>query len=102
MTTLEKQFENDLIKQCEAAKAACPAYRPVRLLQNIKRYGALGAVKELLRRGQPSDGFAILADAGRLDLSMEALVIKSRYGELFTDAEVNGCFQLLIDQGYFG
>ena len=102
MPTLEQQFENELVKQCEIAQEACPAYRPVRLRQNIPRFGALKAVKELLRRGQPSDGFSVLADAGRLDLSMEALVIKSRYGELFSDAEVNSCFQLLCGEGYFG
>ena len=102
MPTLESQFASELIKQCEKAQEVCPDYRPTRFLQNIQRFGALKAVKELLRRGQPSDGFAILADAKRLDLSMEALVIKGRYGGLFSDAEVNGCFQLLCDQGYFG
>ena len=102
MPTLEQQFEKELIQQCDSAQEACPAYRPVRLKQNIQRFGALKAVKELLRRGQPSDGFAVLADAGRLDLSIEAVIIKSRYGELFSDEEVNYCFELLCDQGYFG
>lgn len=102
MPTLEQQFENELIKQCEKAKEACPDYRPLRFQQNIQRFGALKAVKELLRRGQPSDGFSVLADAKRLDLSMEALVIKGRYGELFSDAEVNSCFELLCGEGYFG
>lgn len=100
--TLEKQFEQELIKQCKQAQEICPGYRPVRLLQNIQRFGALKAVQEWLRRRQPSDGFAILADNGHLELTMEALVIKSRYGELFSDEEVNSCFALLCDQGYFG
>lgn len=101
MAKLEQQFQNELIKQCQQAKEVCPAYNPTRFLANIQRFGALKAVKELLRRSQPSDGFNILADNHQLGLSMEALVITSRYGELFTDEEVNSCFELLCEQRYF-
>ena len=101
MATLEQQFQNELINQCQMAKSICPAYNPMRFLQNIDQYGALKAVKELLRRNRPSDGLNVLADNGHLALTMEALVIKSRYGELFTDEEVNQCFDLLCEYGYF-
>ena len=101
MATLEQQFHNELVKQCQRAQALCPDYQPARFLQAIERFGALKAVKALLRRGQPSDGFQILADAGQLELTMESLVIRSRYGALFTDEEVNHCFALLVDAGYY-
>lgn len=102
MPTLESQFANELIKQCEKAQEVCPAYRPTRFLQNIQRFGALKAVKELLRRGQPSDGFAGLGRCQAFGSVYGSAGHHGRYGELFTDAEVNACFQLLCDQGYFG
>ena len=47
-----------------------------------------------------SDGFPILADKGRLDLSLESLVIDKRYTALFSDDEANTALMRLLDAGY--
>lgn len=47
-----------------------------------------------------SDGFRVLADKGRLDLSLEALVVDKRFTGLFTDEEANNALMRLLDAGY--
>lgn len=98
--TLEKRFEEELIKNCEAAQKQC-GYNPTRFLQTITKFGAVKTAKEILRKGKESDGFDKLQQAGLISLTMEAMVIDKRYAELFTDDEVNSCYELLCEHGYY-
>jgi len=100
MATLEKQFEEELIKKCELAQKQC-GYRPTRFLQTISKFGGVKTAREILRKGKVSDGFEILQKAGLLELTMEAMIVDKKYGELFTDDEVNSCYELLCEYGYF-
>lgn len=47
-----------------------------------------------------SDGFQILADKGRLDLSLEALAIDKRFTALFNDEQANNALTRLLVAGY--
>jgi len=47
-----------------------------------------------------SDGFTPLADRGRLELSLEALVIDKRFTGLFSDEEANHVLEQLLFAGY--
>ena len=47
-----------------------------------------------------SDGFAKLAELGRLDLTVEALTVKKQFTALFSDEEVNNALLRLLDAGY--
>ena len=47
-----------------------------------------------------SDGFQILADKGRLDLSLEALAIDKRFTALFNDEQANNALTRLLAAGY--
>ena len=67
-----------------------------------KKDGGVRVMQNLIRRQQVSDVFDGLEKAGQLALSPEAAVTQSAYGALFTDDEVNWCFQQLCDAGYFG
>lgn len=100
MTILEKQFEEELIKKCEIAQKQC-GYKPTRFLQTIAKFGGVKTAKEILRKGRVSDGFEILQQAGLIKLTMEATIIDKKYGELFTDDEVNSCYELLCEYGYY-
>lgn len=100
MTALEKKFEEELIKNCEAAQKECD-YNPTRFLQNIAKFGGVKTAKEILRKGRVSDGFEKLQQAGLIKLTMEAMIINSKYAELFTDDEVNSCYELLCEHGYY-
>ena len=57
--------------------------------------------KKFLERGRTSDCFNKLAEAGHLELTMEATIVKGEYAELFTDEQVNYCYELLCEKGYY-
>ena len=48
-----------------------------------------------------SDGFNLLAQKGRLDLSLEALAVKKQFTSLFTDEEANTALTRLLFAGYY-
>ncbi|CUM77835.1 MULTISPECIES: hypothetical protein [Turicibacter] len=100
MTALEKKLQQEVIKNCEVAEKEYDC-KMTRFLQTIERFGIVRTAQEILRKGRTSDCFNQLAEAGRLDLTMEATIIKSEYSELFTDEEVNDCYALLCERGYY-
>lgn len=99
-TNLEKQFTKELLENCEKAGKACD-YRGIRFIQTVEKFGGVKTAKEILRKGRLSDEFEILVKAGLIGLSMEALVVKPCFGELFTDDEVNSCYEVLCENGYY-
>lgn len=101
MVALEKQFNEELIKKCEEAQKKC-GYNSARFLQTVERFGGVKTAKEIIRKGRVSDGFDKLQQSGLIHLTMEAAVIDPKYGELFTDDEVNSCYELLCENGYYG
>ena len=84
MSKAELEFQKVLLEKCAEAEEKCGA-RTKRLVNNIEKYGAVKTAKEIIRKSNVSDGFDALEKMGRLDLSMEAIVVDSRFGELFTD-----------------
>lgn len=75
------------------------SYNATRFLQLVESRGGVHAAKQLLR-GVPSDGFATLWEKGRLDLSMEAHVLRPEFRSLFTDHEVRVAEERLRQFGY--
>lgn len=61
---------------------------------------ALKQAHRSLSGNRLSDGFNSLADIGRLDLSLEALVVNRRFTALFSDEEANNALARLLDAGY--
>lgn len=100
MTTLEKQFQEVLVANAEAAQKQCPC-RMTRFLQTIEKFGGVKTAKEILRKGRLSDDFEVLQKAGLLKLTMEALVVDRHFAELFTDDEVNQCYEVLCENGFY-
>lgn len=100
MNKLEKQFTDALIKNCEEAQKAC-AYRGIRFMQTLQKFGGVKTAKEIIRKGRLSDEFEILEKAGLIKLTMEALVVDRRFAELFSDDEVNYCYEVLCEYGYY-
>ena len=56
--------------------------------------------KRTLSGTRLSDGFNLLAQKGRLDLSLEALVVNKQFTALFTDEEANEALMRLLEAGY--
>ncbi|GKH50745.1 MAG: hypothetical protein MRZ28_10785 [Oscillospiraceae bacterium] len=97
---LEQQFEQELLQNSRKAESECGC-RFARLTQTVSRYGGLGTAKALFRRKTASEGFSVLQQAGRLDLSLEATAVKTKYASLFTDEEINHCLSLLCEGGHY-
>jgi 5-methylcytosine-specific restriction protein A len=85
-------------KALEAQKAL--NYRPSYFLQMLGSVGGYQTVVALISQPNPSDGFAKLWEAGRLDLSVEALVLESRWRHHFDEQLVNAAFKRLSAVGY--
>ena len=100
MTGLEKKLQQEVIQNCEIAEKEYEC-KMTKFLQTIERFGIVKTAQEILRKGRTSDGFNKLAEAGRLDLTMEAVIVKGEYAELFTDEQVNDCYRLLCEKGYY-
>ncbi len=100
MNRLEEAFTKELLTRTQKAMAL--GANGKRFLSQLEKDGGVRVMQNLIRRQQVSDVFDGLEKAGQLALSPEVAVTQSAYGELFTDDEVNWCFQQLCDAGYFG
>lgn len=69
-------------------------------LEMLSVYGGLGTARRLLASPEVSSGFTALYERGRLDLTVEALVVQPRFADLFTDDEIETARQRLRDLGY--
>lgn len=100
MIELEKKLQQEVIKNCELAEKEYGC-KMTRFLQTIERFGIVRTAQEIFKKGRTSDCFNKLAEAGRLELTMEATIVKGEYSELFTDEQVNNCYELLCENGYY-
>ncbi len=99
MGTLESQFNQDMIEIYHICRNEL-GYKPNRYLQLVYQKGGLQAAKQLIAKQGGTYGFEILWENKRLDLSVEALVLKPKYSELFTFEEKEICRKLLKEYEY--
>lgn len=100
MIALEKKLQQEVIRNCELAEKEYGC-KMTRFLQTIERFGIVRTAQEIFRKGRTSDCFNKLAEVGHLELTMEATIVKGEYAELFTDEQVNYCYELLCEKGYY-
>lgn len=85
----KEAFHEEMLKVYRDARDLA-GYRASRFLALVRRRGGVGAAKHLLKpAGAANGGFHALWRAGRLDLSVEALVLRSRFAPMFTAAELD-------------
>lgn len=100
---LAKQFEKELIEKAYQAKKEY-GYNLTQFLSMIGQFGGVETAKKLIRKyastGNLSDGYTKLWEVNRLDLTMEASVVKPEYQELFQNEEIVYCRKLLEDSNY--
>ena len=96
---LKKQFNREIIKGYESAKREC-GYNATRFIQDVSRNGGYAVAKKLIRKSGASDGFTKLWEFRRLDLSVEALVLRPEFYPLFSEEERQICRQRLEQYGY--
>ena len=82
-------------------RAKCDAgYDASRFLGMVSDKGGYEAARTLLHAPKVSDGYTALWERKRLDLTVEALILKSEWHDLFSDAERDIAHQRLIEYGY--
>ena len=92
----------------ESITARAPFYMALNLLRIARNdyvgwdYGGrlVAQAKQLLRASAVSDGFTTLWERHRLDLSVEAHVVREEYAALFSDEERRIASRRLADYGY--
>ncbi len=99
MEVLENKFNDEMINIYNIAKKDLN-YNASRFLQLVVKNGGIQAAKKLVSKTGGTYGFEILWENNRLDLSVEALVLRSEYKELFSDEERQICGERLNEFGY--
>jgi hypothetical protein len=92
-------FQQSMIAIYKTAKREL-GYNAIRFLQMVIDRGGVEAAKQLLNAPVVSDGFTTLWEHHRLDLSVEAHVLKDEFAPLFTDAERRTARQRLAEYGF--
>ena len=69
-------------------------------LRPVEDADAMKTAHRAMGGNRVSDGFYLLADKHRLDLSLEALVVDKRFTALFSDEEANTALTRLLEHGY--
>ena len=95
---VKAQFHQEMLNIYK--EAAAFGYRPTYFLRMVNEQGGLVAARQLLTDGTVSDGFVRLWQEGRLDLSVEAVVLDPQWRDLFTSDELAVAQRRLDDAGY--
>ena len=93
-------FHEAMIGIYEAA--ASMGYRAPYFLRMVQERGGLGAAKHLLSGPEPQSGLVRLWELGRLDISMDALVLQEPWARLFSEDERRVASERLEAYGYAG
>lgn len=96
---LEIEFHKSMLNIYHRAKEEC-GYIATRFLQMVSNNGGLKTAQKLLATSEPSDGFTVLWENHRLDLTVENLVLKPEFRSLFSDQELMTARERLLLYGY--
>ena len=86
--SLALEFHKAMIDVCERSKREA-RYNPTQFRAMVAELGGLEASRAILSKPTVSDGFAVLWEKGRLDLTIEAAVTSTRFGPLFSEEEID-------------
>ncbi len=95
---LEDEFHQAMVSIYHAAAEL--GYRPTYFLRMVNEHGGLAAVKRLLSAAESQEGLTKLWELGRLDISVEALVLEEPWESLFSDDERRKARERLESYGY--
>lgn len=107
---LERRFHEDVLAVYRRAGEATRkersdgtfvrGYWATYFLRAVRNHGGLAYAHTLLAMDGTTDGFSRLTEEGRLDLTMEALVIRPEYASLFSESERQVAASRLARAGY--
>ncbi len=98
--SLEIEFNEAMMNIYRRAKDEAK-YNASIFLQMVVDNGGLNAARTLINSPTVSSGYTALWERGRLDLTVEAMILETpKYQELFTDEELEICRRRLNEYGY--
>ena len=95
---LQAQFHQEMLRIYDEASDF--GYRPTYFRRMVNDHGGVQAAKILLAKDAPSYGFERLWEEGRLDLSVEALVLRQPWRGLFDLDELREAYRRLDGSDY--
>ena len=96
---LEQQFDLAMMNIYRRARLEAK-YNATRFLQMLDEYRGLETAKILIHSPTVSDGYTALWERGRLDLTVEAIILDPIWNELFDDDERSIARRRLKDYGF--
>jgi hypothetical protein len=99
MEELKQKFHQSMLDIYKTAKRELN-YTASYFIQMVSEWGGLETARRLLTKNELSEGFTELYLRDRLDLTVEAHVIKTEFRPLFTPQEIAIAKQRLQDMDY--
>lgn len=97
---LELAFHEAMLNVYRSAKEEAK-YNAIVFLRMVTDHGGLDAARRLINTDTVSDGYTTLWERGRLDLTVEAVVVNTeQFHDLFTKDELQICRDRLRQYGY--
>jgi len=96
-TRLRQGFDEAMLQIYNRARSECK-YNATRFLRMLHEHGGIETARRLLP--SISDGYAELWKRGRLDLTVEALILVEPWVALFSESERQTARNRLVDSGY--
>ena len=85
---MAQEFARRMTAACSRALTETD-YNPTYLRNMMAQLGPVETARKLLAAPAVSDEFAALWERGRMDLTVEALVVEPDFSELFTQDEIH-------------
>ena len=96
---IERRFNDAMLDVYRRAKAEAN-YNATRFLTMVTEQGGYDAAWTLIHASTVSDGYTALWDRGRLDLTVEAVILQPEWRDLFSDHEREIARRRLEGYGY--
>jgi hypothetical protein len=96
-TPLEREFDEAMLRVYTSARDEC-GYNATRFLNMLHTHRGVETARRLLPT--MSDGYAELWRRGRLDLTVEALILRTPWAALFSDGQRLLAWTRLAESGY--
>jgi hypothetical protein len=97
--TIQSRFDDAMMDVYVRALKECD-YKATRFLHMLHEHRGLETARILLRAPKVSEGYIALWERGRLDLTVEAVILSSEWQALFSDKEREIARERLARYGY--
>jgi hypothetical protein len=96
MSALEDSFHKAMVNLYWRAKEEC-GYTASYFSRMLTELGGIETAKTLVLKDKPTNGFTALWELGRLDLTVEALVLVPEFKSLFDEEVIHAARKRLED-----